>query len=133
MAITGIDHVAAPMERVEEMTSFYRALGFEIRTSAGGLLYEAFAGPNKINFHAPALWQRESFTLRGPTAVPGSGDFCFVWEGPAEELQAAIEAAGAPVIEGPVGRGGGRGHGTSVYVRDPDGNLLEFIRYAREA
>jgi catechol 2,3-dioxygenase-like lactoylglutathione lyase family enzyme len=117
------------MERVAEMAAFYRALGFEVREAAGGLLYSAHAGDQKINFHAPDLWRRESFTLRGPAALPGSGDFCFVWDGSAGELAATLAAAGAAVIEGPVAREGGRGPGTSTYVRDPDGNLLEFIIY----
>ena len=129
MAIRGIDHVAAPLQRVDEMAAFYAALGFEVRQSAGGLLYSVHAGATKINFHAPELWQRASFTLRGPTAVPGSGDFCFAWEGTPEALGEALSAAGAGVIEGPVAREGGAGQGTSVYVRDPDENLLEFIIY----
>jgi catechol 2,3-dioxygenase-like lactoylglutathione lyase family enzyme len=52
-----------------------------------------------------------------------------VWEGSDGDLASQLEAAGAEVIEGPVARDGGRGRGTSTYVRDPDGNLLEFIIY----
>jgi catechol 2,3-dioxygenase-like lactoylglutathione lyase family enzyme len=129
MTISGFDHVAAPMERVDAMVAFYTALGFEMRTIVNGLVYEAHCGPNKINFHTPALWQRETFTLRGPTAIPGCGDFCFAWTGTAEELAERLAAAGAGVIEGPVSREGGRGTGTSTYIRDPDNNLLEFIIY----
>lgn len=129
MAIAGFDHVAVPMERVEELLAFYRTLGFTIVETAGGLVYAAHVGPHKINFHAPALWRRESFTLRGPAAVPGCGDFCFAWEGTPAELASLLATAAATVIEGPVARDGGRGRGTSTYVRDPDGNLLEFIIY----
>ena len=53
-----------------------------------------------------------------------------MWEGSAEALQDLLDDAGAEIIEGPVEREGGRGTaGTSVYVRDPDGNLLEFLTY----
>ena len=76
-----------------------------------------------------------AFTLRAPAARPGCGDFCFVWQGPLEALLAALRRAGAAVEAGPVERVGGRDHGrakgTSVYTRDPDGNLLEFIVYDR--
>jgi catechol 2,3-dioxygenase-like lactoylglutathione lyase family enzyme len=117
------------MENVEAMVAFYGALGFELRPLGGGLVYAAHAGPHKINFHVPELWKRESFTLRGPSALPGCGDFCFTWDGTATELAETLERAVAEVIEGPVSRDGGRGLGTSTYTRDPDGNLLEFIIY----
>jgi catechol 2,3-dioxygenase-like lactoylglutathione lyase family enzyme len=66
--------------------------------------------------------------------VPGCGDFCFVWEGSVESLRTTLDQAGAKIIEGPIerqgGRDGGRAKGTSLYVRDPDSNLLEFIIYS---
>ncbi len=86
-------------------------------------------GNNKINIHCPAMWQNQDFDLKGPTASPGCGDFCFVWEGDAAELQRTLDRAGAEVIAGPVELLGARGKGTSVYTRDPDSNLLEFIIY----
>jgi catechol 2,3-dioxygenase-like lactoylglutathione lyase family enzyme len=120
------------------MIAFYERLGFaavgarEWREGKARAFSRAF-GDSKINVHPPDVWQNERFTLRGPTAVPGCGDFCFVWAGSVEEAKALIEAAGAEVIEGPVSRVGGRAAGTatgtSVYTRDPDGNLLELITY----
>jgi catechol 2,3-dioxygenase-like lactoylglutathione lyase family enzyme len=56
---------------------------------------------------------------------PGGSDICFGWDGPLEHLA----AHGIPVELGPVARHGARGEGTSVYFRDPDGSLLEFISY----
>jgi hypothetical protein len=91
-------------------------------------------GDNKINVHAPALWKNSKFELRGPTARPGCGDFCFVWSGTLGELKEALSRAGAEIVEGPVervgGREGGRAKGMSIYTRDPDRNLLEFIIYS---
>jgi catechol 2,3-dioxygenase-like lactoylglutathione lyase family enzyme len=53
-----------------------------------------------------------------------------VWNGSAASLRSLLDSAGAEIIEGPVERQGGRRlSATSVYVRDPDGNLLEFMVY----
>jgi catechol 2,3-dioxygenase-like lactoylglutathione lyase family enzyme len=83
-----------------------------------------------INFHRPETWQRSGFTLRAPAAEPPCGDLCFVWDGSGPLLRERLERAGAAVVEGPVAREGGRREdATSVYVRDPDGNLLEFLTY----
>ena len=139
MGVAGFDHVALPVEKTEEVIAFYKRLGFTIvdeeRWRAGTRpVFALQCGEQKINVHPPAVWTRPEFTLRAPAARPGCGDFCFVWDGDLVGLQAMLEAAGAPVEEGPVpregGRGGGRTVGTSLYTRDPDGNLLEFIVYA---
>ena len=131
MPIRSFDHVAIPIENTEAMLAFYRALGFGVHDR--GNAYSVHFGDQKINFHAPERWRSGRFTLRGPTAVPGCGDFCFVWEGSAGSLKAMLDQAGAKIIEGPIeregGRDSGRVKGTSVYVRDPDSNLLEFMIY----
>lgn len=129
--IRSFDHVAVPMRNTDAMVRFYRALGFTV--NEGAQICSVHFGDNKINFHQPALWQREGFTLRAPAAEPPCGDFCFVWDGTTAALRAMLDRAGADVIEGPVdragGRAGGTGSGTSHYIRDPDDNLLEFIVY----
>ncbi len=138
MSVTGFDHVAIPTDRPEAMLSFYRMLGFSAPDPAEWRkqkmpFFSIQFGENKINIHAPELWRNERFKLRGPTAKPGCGDFCFVWSGDLGDLLGALERAGAEVVEGPVerigGQDGGRAQGTSVYTRDPDSNLLEFIVY----
>ncbi len=126
--IRGFDHVALPMQNVEIMLAFYRALGCKV--SEGPQLCSIYVGDQMINFHRPALWQRETFTLRAPAARPPCGDLCFVWDGTPSALKAMLDGAGAKVVEGPVARQGGRQTAaSSVYVRDPDGNLLEFMIY----
>ena len=131
MTIRSFDHVAIPIQNVDAMLSFYRALGFGVNDN--GPRYSVHFGDQKINFHGPEVWQSGRFTLRGPTAVPGCGDFCLVWEGTAESLQNMLTQSGAKIIEGPVeragGKSGGSAKGKSLYVRDPDSNLLEFIIY----
>ena len=129
--VSGFDHVAAPMRDVDAMVGFYRSLGFRVNEGRG--ICSVHFGDHKINFHRPAVWQDPSVTLRAPAAVPPCGDFCFVWDGSAADLQGVLRKAEADVIEGPIertgGRGGGTDRGTSWYIRDPDGNLLEFIVY----
>ena len=132
MTIRAFDHVAIPIQNIDAMLSFYRALGFGVNDN--GHRYSVHFGDQKINFHGPEVWQSGRFTLRGPTATPGCGDFCFVWEGPLESLRTMLTQAGAQIIEGPVeragGKAGGSAKGKSIYVRDPDSNLLEFIIYS---
>jgi catechol 2,3-dioxygenase-like lactoylglutathione lyase family enzyme len=126
--VSGYDHVALPMQNTDAMVAFYRKLGFDIRESAAAV--SVYAGRNMINFHRPSRWQDAAFTLRAPAAKPPCGDLCFVWDGTAAQLKAWLDAAGARVEEGPVPRQGGRkAEGSSTYIRDPDGNLLEFIIY----
>jgi catechol 2,3-dioxygenase-like lactoylglutathione lyase family enzyme len=126
--VGGYDHVALPMQNTDAMVAFYRKLGFDIRESAAAV--SVYAGRNMINFHRPTRWQDAKFTLRALAAKPPCGDLCFVWDGTAAQLKAWLDAAGARVEEGPVPRQGGRkADGSSSYIRDPDGNLLEFIIY----
>ena len=127
--IRGFDHVALPMQNVDAMLSFYRALGFQVLENANAC--SVYIGNQMINFHRPAHWQDSTFTLRAPAAKPPCGDLCFVWDDTPETLKGMLDRAGAKVVEGPVPRQGGQHKtGSSVYVRDPDGNLLEFMIYS---
>lgn len=126
--VRGFDHVALPMQNVDAMLTFYRALGFDIME--GAQVCSVHFGTQMINFHRPSLWQSATFTLRAPAAKPPCGDLCFVWDGSAEALKAMLAKVPVAVETGPVNRQGGRrATGSSVYVRDPDNNLLEFIIY----
>ena len=128
MSASGFDHVSLPMQDADAMVAFYRALGFDVEERKA--VVSVYAGNQMINFHRSQTWQREGFTLRAPAAQPPCGDLCFVWDDGPDALQHRLASAGAAIEEGPVERPGGRrATGTSVYVRDPDGNLLEFIRY----
>lgn len=129
--ISGFDHVAVPMRNSEAMVRFYRSLGLHVNEGRG--ICSVHFGDHKINFHRPRVWQDPSVGLRAPAAVPPCGDFCFVWDGTEQDLTEVLERAGAEVAQGPVerqgGRDGGSARGTSLYTRDPDENLLEFIIY----
>jgi catechol 2,3-dioxygenase-like lactoylglutathione lyase family enzyme len=127
-SIRGFDHVALPMQNTDAMLAFYRAMGLEMRETAAAV--SVYVGDQMINVHRPSRWPDPAFTLRAPAAKPPCGDLCFVWEGTPVSLKAMLDRAGAKIIEGPGDRQGGRKKiGSSVYVRDPDGNLLEFMIY----
>ena len=127
---------AVPLRHVAEMLSFYRRMGFTIQSFQrdGMDFHSAVFGDNRINFHEPNAWETGGFDLRGPAAVPGCGDFCFVWDGSIEDAIAFIDGLGTEMILGPVemrgGRAAGSVRGQSVYFRDPDQNLLELIVYS---
>lgn len=135
MPTVGIDHIAMPTANAERLIAFYKRLGFPINNEEEWRAGKAPAFSiqvgevSKINVHP------EGYTaqLRGPTATPGCADICFVWEGTAEECRKMLEAAGVTIIRGPVPRPGGRGRGKtpslSLYARDPDDNLLEWMTY----
>ena len=132
MSLKDIDHVAIPIEKVEELLVFYEELGFRLNRDHAPNFYSVHLGDTKINFHAPRVWHSDRFSLRGRDAIPGCGDFCLVWEGTQEQLDDMLNEKNIPIVEGPVERygamAGGR-RGMSTYVRDPDGNLIELIRY----
>jgi catechol 2,3-dioxygenase-like lactoylglutathione lyase family enzyme len=126
-AVSGFDHVALPMKNTDAMIAFYRSLGLPVTESA--YLVQVYLGEQMINFHRPEVWQG-NVSLRAPAALPPCGDLCLVWEGSDESLRERLGRAEAEIIEGPVEREGGRRlAASSVYVRDPDGNLIEFMSY----
>jgi extradiol dioxygenase family protein len=127
-AVVGFDHIALPLQHAAAMAAFYRAIGCAV--SENEFLVRVQFGHQMINFHQPDPW-RGDFALRAPAARPPCGDICLVWEGSAETLTSTLRRAGVDVIEGPVPREGGRREvAVSRYVRDPDGNLVEFMNYA---
>jgi len=139
MPVIGYDHIALPARNPEALLAFYKRLGFGTIHEAEFLAgeYPIFAiqiGENaKLNFHGPDLWQNPGFEAKGPSALPGCGDICFVFDGTIDEAVALIKSAGGEIAYGPFDQlgGGDRGRreGTSVYTRDPDGNLVEFMTY----
>jgi catechol 2,3-dioxygenase-like lactoylglutathione lyase family enzyme len=141
MAVLGFDHVSIPTSNVERLLDFYRRLGFAIegeaewRAGTHPVVSIAF-GDSKINVHPETMvaMRGQAWYLRAPSAEPGCGDLCFVWDGGVDALLETFSTAGVEVISGPVAKTGGRragaGRGVSAYVRDPDQNLLEFISYA---
>jgi catechol 2,3-dioxygenase-like lactoylglutathione lyase family enzyme len=123
--IDHIDHIVLTTRDLEGCIRFYQAvLGMQLErfpTPQGERLALKF-GNQKINLHE---WGRE-FTPRAHVAAPGTLDLCFIAALRLEEVIAKLEAAGVPILEGPVMKTGAVSRIRSVYVRDPDLNLVEI-------
>ena len=132
MSTVSIDHIAMPTANADRLIAFYKRIGFTINDEEDWRAGKANAfsiqvGNSKINVHPEGY----TASLRGPTAVPGSADICFVWSGTADECGQMLEEAGVEIIAGPGPRRGalsGR-NAVSLYARDPDQNLLEWMVY----
>jgi catechol 2,3-dioxygenase-like lactoylglutathione lyase family enzyme len=83
-------------------------------------------GEQQLNTHGPGVDPTPVARIPVP---PGGSDICFTWSGPIDDAVAHLQAHDVEVELGPVPRTGAGGEGTSVYFRDPDGSLLEFISY----
>lgn len=119
---TGIDHLVLTVEDVERTCAFYETLGAEVVTFGDDRKAVQF-GDQKINLH-PVDRGVAEYVAAAPT--PGGGDFCIVTETPIEAVLDHLDEAGIEIVTGPVERAGAVGTLTSVYVRDPDGNLVEL-------
>ena len=121
VAIASLDHLVLYCADVDATIAFYvRALGMDAVSFGGGRRALAF-GAQKINLHASG---REYVPHAGNPAR-GAGDFCLLTSVPLDEVIAHFGALGIPIVEGPVAKTGAVGPLRSVYVRDPDGNLVE--------
>jgi catechol 2,3-dioxygenase-like lactoylglutathione lyase family enzyme len=124
--IDHLDHIVLTTARTEQCIDFYtRVLGMTLERFGEGRMALKF-GSQKINLHEKG----REFAPRATLAAPGTLDVCFIATLPLQEVIARLVAAGVPIVEGPVAKTGATGPIRSVYVRDPDGNLVEISEQA---
>jgi catechol 2,3-dioxygenase-like lactoylglutathione lyase family enzyme len=123
MRIASLDHLVLTVASIAATVEFYERLGMRAETFGDGRRALRF-GSQKINLHEAGA----EFAPHAVRPVPGSGDLCFLVDGSLEETARVLGEAGVDIELGPVGREGAVGTLVSLYVRDPDGNLVELSR-----
>ena len=120
--IDRLDHLVLTTTDEEACMGFYvGVLGMHLETFGQGRRAFRF-GRQKINLHVKG----REFEPKAHTPVPGALDLCFIADRPLDEVIALLREKGAEIIEGPVDRTGATGPIRSVYLRDPDLNLIEI-------
>jgi catechol 2,3-dioxygenase-like lactoylglutathione lyase family enzyme len=120
-----LDHCVVHVSDWDRSNAFYKdVLGAEVVTAGSRWAYRF--EETQLNLHGPGVTGTPVAQI---PVKPGGSDLCFEWPGPITEAQAHLAKHGVKIELGPVQRSGARGNGTSVYFRDPDGSLLEFISY----
>ena len=127
--LAAVDHIVLATNDLVRCLDFYtRVLGMTLERYGEGRIALKF-GPHKLNVHPPGFVA----SIRARIPTPGSLDLCFLADRPIEAVVAKLEACGVPIEEGPVVRSGARGPIRSVYVRDPDENLVEISEPLHDA
>lgn len=121
MKLDQLDHLVLTVKDIELTIAFYqRVLGMEVVTFGTGRKALSF-GSQKINLHQYG----KEFEPKADRPMPGSADLCFITSVPLDEVLEHFNACGVTVLEGPIRRTGATGPILSLYLRDPDFNLIE--------
>jgi catechol 2,3-dioxygenase-like lactoylglutathione lyase family enzyme len=129
MEVVRVDHLVLTVASIERTVAFYTGvLGLRAETFGDGR-HALHFGEQKFNLHEAG----HEFEPKAAHPVPGSIDICLVTATPVEDIVAELAAHQVPVEEGPVERTGARGRIRSVYLRDPDDNLIELCNYPASA
>jgi catechol 2,3-dioxygenase-like lactoylglutathione lyase family enzyme len=122
--IDHLDHLVLTVADIDATVAFYRsALGMEL-FEFGNRKALRF-GEQKINLHQAG----KEFEPKAAHPTPGSGDLCFITKAPMEEVASHLKALHLAIEVGPVDRTGAVGKIRSIYLRDPDFNLVEISNY----
>jgi catechol 2,3-dioxygenase-like lactoylglutathione lyase family enzyme len=126
MNVKAIDHIVLTVKDIDATCSFYvQVLGLSTTTFGGGRKALMF-GVQKINLHQ----HEQEFEPKAKNPTPGSADLCFITAIPIPQVTEHLSACGVEILDGPVQRTGAMGGAImSVYIRDPDGNLVEVSNY----
>jgi catechol 2,3-dioxygenase-like lactoylglutathione lyase family enzyme len=127
ITVTGLDHLVLTVTDPDQTAGFYqRVLGMRPVTFGTGRRALEF-GTAKINLHQAG----QEITPRAARPLPGSADLCLITTTEPGQVLAHLGDQGVSVEDGPVPRTGARGPITSIYIRDPDRNLIEIASYPR--
>ncbi len=125
MHVEGIDHLVLTVDDIDRTVAFYvGVLGMTETTFRSDRRALTF-GTSKINLHQ----RGREYEPKALHPTPGSADLCLIVTEPLSVVQAELTAAGVVIEEGPVERTGAQGPLLSLYVRDPDANLVELSTY----
>jgi catechol 2,3-dioxygenase-like lactoylglutathione lyase family enzyme len=125
---TKLDHCVIKISEWERSNKFYsEVMGAQLVQRPSGWAYRF--SDKQLNVHGPGVSPAE--VARIPVQ-PGNSDLCFEWAGPIEDAVAHLVEHGIAVERGPMQRFGAKGQGISVYFRDPDGSLMEFMSYGEK-
>ena len=125
MRVVSFDHLVLTVRSIDATCDFYSTvLGMEVVTFGEGRKALAF-GSQKINLHE----QGHELEPKAERPTPGSADLCFVTDVPLVEFIEHLNALDVPILKRPVSRTGAVGPINSVYLRDPDANLIEVCNY----
>lgn len=125
MKVIGLDHFVLTVASIERTVAFYtRVLGMTAEHFGPQHRTALRFGPHKINLHQAD----NTFDPKAEHPTMGSADVCFLVDDVAS-VMAHLEACGVPALVPPSTRTGARGPLTSVYIRDPDQNLVELSQY----
>jgi len=123
MRVASLDHLVLTVASIPATVEFYERLGMRAETFGDGRRALRF-GAQKINLHEAG----SEFAPHAARPVPGSADLCFLVDGSLAEVARVLAEAGVAIELGPVERTGAVGALESLYLRDPDGNLVELSR-----
>jgi catechol 2,3-dioxygenase-like lactoylglutathione lyase family enzyme len=125
MKIEKLDHLVLTVKNIEETCNFYnKVLGMKVITFGEGRKALQF-GEQKINLHQVG----KEFEPKANSPMSGSADLCFITNLKLSDVINNLNVCGVTIEEGPVARTGALGPIKSVYLRDPDRNLIEIANY----
>ena len=128
MYITKLDHLVLTVKDIHETILFYTTVLGMKEISFGDIRQALQFGNQKINLHQ----RGDEVEPHASNPTPGSADLCFITDLPLDQVIEHIQSIGVPILAGPLPRSGATGRLLSVYLRDPDGNLIEIANHLRD-
>lgn len=124
MELSHLDHWVLTVRDIEATCTFYHQVLGMTPVTFGRNRHALVFGNHKINLHTAG----QEFEPKAAVPTPGSADLCLITPWPLDTVMAHLAAQNIPLVEGPVRRTGARNALESVYIRDPDGNLIEIAQ-----